>query len=152
MRATNLNPDAKLATRVHRIVASSELRVKASLTVEKAVSCYIADRLVASLPSFRSIQSSLAVCKFGAAGKELTLRTRPRVGVCEPLMPDVVASKAHQNNRNYVSSADLPSDSLRKDLAGWVVTRRTSKRLLWYGRLLGTMRYSEVDPSSSEVE
>jgi len=31
--------------------------------------------------------------------------------VCEPLMPDVMAPKAHQNNRRYVSSADLPSDS-----------------------------------------
>ena len=50
-----------------------------------------------------------------------TLRTRPRTGVCEP---DVVAPKAHQN---YVSSADLPSDSLRKNLAWWAVTRRTLK-------------------------
>ena len=45
-------------------------------------------------------------------------------GVCEP---DVVAPKAHQNNCSYVSSADLPSDSLCKDLAWWVVTWRTSK-------------------------
>ena len=44
--------------------------VEASPTVEKAVSCYKADRLVASLPSFRSPQSSLAVHKFCAAGKE----------------------------------------------------------------------------------
>ena len=36
----------------------------------------------------------------------------PRTDVCEPLMPDVVAPKAHQNNRSYVSSVDLPSDSL----------------------------------------
>ena len=43
------------------------------------------------------------------------------------LMPDVVASKAHQNNRSYVSSADLPSDSLGKNLAWWAVTQRTSK-------------------------
>ena len=41
-----------------------------------------------------------------------TLRKRPRMGVCEPLMPDVMAPKAHQNNCSYVSSADLPSDSL----------------------------------------
>ena len=38
-------------------------------------------------------------------------------GECEP---DVVAPKAHQNNCSYVSSADLPSDSLCKDLAWWV--------------------------------
>ena len=53
-----------------------------------------ADQLVALLPSFRSIQSSLSVCKFPAACRERTLRTRPWTGVCEPLMPDVVVSKA----------------------------------------------------------
>ena len=56
-----------------------------------------------------------------------TLRTRLQTDVCEPLMPDVVASKVHQNNRSYVSSADLPSDSLCKNLAWWVVTQRTLK-------------------------
>ena len=51
-------------------------------------------------------------------------------------MLDVLASKAHQNNRSYVSSADLPSDSLRKNLA-W----RTSKNhKIGGGRLLGTIR------------
>ena len=54
-------------------------------------------------------------------------RTRPWTGVCEPLMPDVMALKAHQNNRSYVSSEDLPSDSLRKILAWLAVTRRTWK-------------------------
>ena len=44
--------------------------VKASLTGEKAVLCYTADRLVASLPSFHSIQYLLAVREFHAAGKE----------------------------------------------------------------------------------
>ena len=34
--------------------------------------------------------------------------------VCKPLMPDVVSPKAHQNDHSYVSSADLPSNSLRK--------------------------------------
>ena len=52
---------------------------------------------------------------------------RPRTGVCEPLMPDVMALKAHQNNCSYVSSADLPSDSLGKNLAWWAVTQRTLK-------------------------
>ena len=45
-------------------------------------------------------------------------------GVCEP---DVMVPKVHQNNYSYVSSADLPSDLLRKDLAWWAITRRTSK-------------------------
>ena len=44
--------------------------VEASPTVKKAVSCYKAGRLVASLPSFHRIQLSLAVCKFCAAGKK----------------------------------------------------------------------------------
>ena len=67
-------PDAKLAAMqgVPNRLASS-LRpcfVEASLTVEKAVSCYKADRLVASLTSFRSVRSSLAVRKFCAAGED----------------------------------------------------------------------------------
>ena len=56
----------------NRPIASS-LRpcfVEASLTVEKVVLCYRVDQLVASLPSFRSIQSSLAVHKFRAAEEE----------------------------------------------------------------------------------
>ena len=89
----------------------------ASPTVEKAVLCYRVDLLVASLLSFRSVQSLPAVHEFRAAGEE---RCEPGHGqVCEP---DVVAPKAHQS---FVSSADLPSDSLRKNLAWWVVTRRT---------------------------
>ena len=54
-----------------------------------------------------------------------TLQTRPRMSVCEPLMPNVVSPKVHQKNCSYVSSADVPSDSLRKNLAWWAVTRRT---------------------------
>ena len=53
------------------------------------------------------------------------LRTRPQTGLCQP---DVMAPKAHQNYRSYVSSADLPSDSLHKDLAWWMVTKRTLKK------------------------
>ena len=74
--------------------------VKASPTVEKAVSCYKANQLIASLPSFHNIQSSLAVHKFHTAG--------PQASVCEYLMPDVVPPKVHQKNCSYVSSADLP--------------------------------------------
>ena len=64
------------------------------------------------------------------------------------------ASKVHQNNHSYVSSVDLPSDSLRKNLARWAVTQRTLKitklsklgggHLLGYGRLHWTIRYSSV--------
>ena len=54
-----------------------------------------------------------------------TLQTRPQTSVCKPLMPDVVSPKVHQNNCSYVSSVDLPSDSLRENLAWWAVTQRT---------------------------
>ena len=59
-------PDANLvAMGQNRLVASvCQCFINASLTVEKAVSCYKADRLVASLLSFRSVQSSLAVREF----------------------------------------------------------------------------------------
>ena len=96
--------------------------VEASPTVEKAVSCYKVDRLVASLPSCRSVQSSLAVCEFVLQGR--TLRTRPRTGVYKS---DVMELKAYQNNRSYVSSVDLLSNSLCKDLPWRAVTWRISK-------------------------
>jgi len=53
---------------------------------------YKADGLVAPLPMVSAAGSvaSLAVRKF----RERMLRTRLRTGVWEPLMPDVVASKA----------------------------------------------------------
>ena len=113
--------DAKLAEMGLNRLASSvcPCLVEASPTVETAVLCYKTDWLVASLLSFLSVQSSPAVREGG------TLRTRPRTGVCEP---DVVASKAHQS---YVSSADLPSDSLRENpenhktvkSGGWALAR-----------------------------
>ena len=61
--------------------------------------------LVAKFPqrSVIACSAQISCCKGG------TLRTKPQTGVCEP---DVVASKAH---RSYVSSLDLPSDSLRKN-------------------------------------
>ena len=56
-----------------------------------------------------------------------TLQTWPRTGVCKPLMPGVVSPKVHQNNCSYVSSVDVPSDSLHKNLAWWAFTWRTLK-------------------------
>ena len=74
------------------------------------------------------------------------------MGVRELLMPNVVLPKVHQNDCSYVSSADVPLDSLHKNLAWWAVTRRTLKnhklsklggeRLPGYGRLLRTIQYS----------
>ena len=52
---------------------------------------------------------SLAVCKFLAAG------------LCEPLIPDVIVSEAHQYNHNYVLELSGPTfDSLHKNL-GYIV-------------------------------
>ena len=80
------------------------------------------------------------------------LQTRPRTGMCEPLMPDVMAPEMHQNNRSYVRSADLPSDTLRENFSMvGCYTENPEKqqncqncrggRLHGYGRLLGTIRY-----------
>ena len=65
-------PDAKLAAMGPNRLASSvhPCFVKASPTVEKAVSCYSGDRLIASLLSFCSAQLSPAVHKFRAAREE----------------------------------------------------------------------------------
>ena len=59
-------PNANLAAMGQNRLASlvRQCFIKASPTVEKAVSCYKADRLVASLLSFRSVQSLLAVREF----------------------------------------------------------------------------------------
>ena len=70
------HPDAKLAAMGLNGLALSvcQLSVEARPTVEKAASCYKADRLVASLLSFRSVQSSLEVRKFRVAGEKRSKR------------------------------------------------------------------------------
>ena len=93
------------------------------------------------VPKFR--QRSVITCSVRiSCCRGRMLRMRPQTGVCEPLMPDVVSPKLHQNNCSYVSSVDLPSDSLRENLARWAVTHRTTK--LGGGRLLGTIWYVEL--------
>ena len=86
--------------------------------MEKAVTCCKADQLVASLPSFYSIQSLLAVRKFRAAGEECCKQGHGQV--CVNLM-----SWPQKCLRTI--AADLPSDSLHQDLAWRAVTWRTSK-------------------------
>ena len=57
-----------------------------------------------------------------------TLRTRLRMGVCETLRPDVVEPEALQNYHSYVCEHNRPNfESVSKNLAWWVFTRRTSK-------------------------
>ena len=145
---------SKLPGCMYRIVASCF--VEASPTVEKAVSCYKADRLVASLPSFRSVQLSLAVRKFCAAGKERCERGHGQA--CANLW--CLMSWRPKCNSSYVSSADLPSDSIHKNLAWWVVTWRhgepqknTKLSKLEGGRLLGTIRYdtTQYPPVCEEI-
>ena len=75
-----------------------------------------------------------------------TLWTRLWTHVCKPLMPDVVVPKVHQNNCSYVSSVDLPSDSLCKNLAWWAVTWRTLKNYQNWG--VGTCPGMGADKST----
>ena len=86
----------------------------------------------------------LAEREFRAAGKERCERGH----VCKPLTPDVVAPKALQNNHSYVSSVDLPLDSLLKNIAWWVVTWSTLKLSKFGGgHFPGTIQYLWLHPS-----
>ena len=118
-------PDAKLAARVYRIIASSVLRRGQPDSGESCV--MLQSRPTCSLIAKFPQRSVVACTTQISCCRERMLGTRPRTGVCEPLMPDVVVSKVHQNNCSYVNSADLPSDSLHKNLAWWADTQRTSK-------------------------
>ena len=62
------------------------------------------------------------------------LRKRPWNHVYEPLMPDVVVPKVHQNNRMQL--CNLPPDSLRKNLAWWAVTQKNHKTVTIGGWVL----------------
>ena len=93
--------------------------------------------LIAKFPQHSVVACSTQI----SCCRERTLWTRPWMGVCEPLLWHP------KRNSSYVSSANLPSDSICKNLAWWAVTRRTSKnhktggwRLLGYGHFLGTIR------------
>ena len=91
---------------------------------------------------FHSVQSSLAVRKFRAAGKEHCKQGHGQV--CAKVW--CLMSWHPKRNRSYVSSADLPSDSIRKNLAWWAVTWRatTNHKTVKIGGwwLLGTIRYT----------
>ena len=79
--------------------------------------------LVAKFPQCSVITCSMRISCY----RGRMLQTRPQTSVCEPLMPDVVSPKVHQNNCSNMSSVELPSDSLCENLAWWAVTRRTLK-------------------------
>ena len=110
-------PDAKLAAKVYRIDLHRRF-VEASRTVEKAKT----DRLVTMLPSFHS------VCHLQYTNFELQVKNAANKATDGCVMPDVVVPEAHQNDRSYVRELSGPTlDLLRKNLAWWVVTWRTSK-------------------------
>ena len=87
--------------------------VEASPTVEKAELCYKADQLLASLPSFHSIQSSLAVREFHSAGKECSERDHGQV--CVWTWCHGTQSTSEQSQLCELSG--LTFSLLRKDLA-----------------------------------
>ena len=116
--------------------------IEASQIVKKAISCYNADRLVASLPGFCSIQSSLAVHEFHAAGKECCEQGHRRVCANLWCLHDVVVPK--------VLIAAMWAQRTYLWILYVVATRRTLKttklsklggRLSGYGHLPGTIRY-----------
>ena len=59
-------------------------------------------------------------------------------GVCETLLPDVVVHEVHHNDHSYVRELSRSTfSSLRKNLAWWAVTQKTTK--LKGGCLPGTI-------------
>ena len=117
--------DAKLAARGCQIDLHRHF-VKASLTSRE--SCIVLqNRPTCSLVAKFSQHSVVACSIQMLCCRGRTLQMRARMGMCKSLMPDVIASKEHQNHHSYVSSADLPLDSLSKILTWWVVTQRMSK-------------------------
>ena len=69
----------------------------------------------------RSLVAKFSLCSVVACSTRIsscrgrTLQTRPQTGVCEPLMPDVVSPKVHQNNYSYLNPAELPWSSLHEN-------------------------------------
>ena len=139
-------PDAKLTAMGLNGLGSSvhPWFVEASLTVEKAVLCYKADRLVASLLSFCSVQSSLAVHKFRVAGEEHCKRGHGRVcanlwclmSCCPKCIRTIAAMWAQRTYLRiyYVHGGRLHGKP-------WKTVKLGGGRLHGYGRLLGTLQY-----------
>ena len=75
-------------------------------------SCNVLQSRPTCSPIAKLLQRSVVACSMQTLCCRLQMR--PQTSVCKP---DVVVPKVHQKNHSYVRSADLPSDSLRKDLA-----------------------------------
>jgi len=144
-------PDAKLAVMGPNRLASSvhPCFIEDSLTVEKTVSCYKADRLVASMLSFCSVQSLPAVRKFVLQGRnaanqatdrcvrtwchgtqsasELCELSRPTFGFTTQKLAWWAVTRRTLKNHKTVKSG------------GWVLAREWALARVW--RLLGTIWY-----------
>ena len=86
--------NAKLASRRYRIDLHHRFALACRGQSDSGESCIV---LIASCPSFRSNQLSLQYVNF----RGRTLGMRRWTSLCKPLMPDVVAPKAHQNNHSF---------------------------------------------------
>ena len=106
--------------------------VEASPTVEKAVSCYKADRLVALLLSFRSVQSSPAAREFHAT-KNTANQAMDRCvrtwchGASELCELSGFTTQEFSMVGGYTENPEKP-----QNCQNWG---------MGYGRLLGTIRY-----------
>ena len=97
---TRPTPDAKLAARGYRI--DSVLRWGQPGSGE---SCIVLQSGPTRSLIAKFSQRSVITCSTRiSCSRGKTLQTRPQMGVCIPLMPDVVVPKAHQNNHNYMRS------------------------------------------------
>ena len=95
-------PDAKLSAMEQNWLVSSVRTcfVEASSTVEKAVSCYKTDWLVALLLSFHNVQSSLGVREFVVQGKNAANEATERY--VRTFDAWCCGAQTHQNNRSYM--------------------------------------------------
>ena len=115
-------PKMRSSCRIDLHLVTSLVLVKASPKIEEVVSWWKADRLVAW---FSSLHLLLALCKFCVARKEQGYRRMGPKLWCQTLR----CLEAHQNNRSYVHELkEHTFNSLRKNLAWWVVTLWTSKK------------------------
>ena len=143
-------PDAKLAAMGPNQLASSVRLwfVEASPTVEKAVSCYKADWLVASMLSFHSIQSSLTVRESCVAGEEHCKRGYKLV--CANFWCHGTQSASEQSQLCELSGPTFGFTTQEFSMVGGCTENPEKKKhktfklggggLLGYGRLLGTIR------------
>jgi len=142
---TKAHPGCKNGTKSTCIISLSILRRDQP---DSGEGCIVLQRLIASLLSFCTFSYCLQYANIVLQGKnEATDRCVWTFDVW------CMVSKAHQNNCSYVSSADLPSDSLCENL--WAVTRRTMKNYktvkiggCGYGCLPRTIQYFTLSHST----